>query len=382
MLPKLKTETIYDVAIIGGGLAGLTLSIQLVQKNLKVILFEKETYPFHKVCGEYISMESWDFLTRCGLDLEAFNLPQIKKLNVTAPNGNVLSHNLDLGGFGISRYKLDAALAAIATKNGVELLQNSKVDDVVFVNDEFAIIANQQIYKSKLAAGSFGKRSNIDIKLDRKFIQKPQQNAFNYVGVKYHIKLHFPSDLIELHNFEDGYCGISKVEGDTYCLCYLTSANNLRKYGNIKNMEEKALMKNPFLKKYFNEAEFLYSEPLVISQVNFSAKKAIENHILMVGDAAGLITPLCGNGMSMAMHGSFLLSRQIEGYFSGKYSRLELEKNYVKAWKQQFSLRLFIGRLIQYSFGRPEITNPMIAILKYFPSFVKRLIKLTHGKPF
>src|SRR6476659_3978963 len=47
----------YDVAIIGGGLAGLSSAIELRMAGYNVILFEQEKYPFHKVCGEYISHE-------------------------------------------------------------------------------------------------------------------------------------------------------------------------------------------------------------------------------------------------------------------------------------------------------------------------------------
>ena len=54
----------FDIAIIGGGLAGLTLSIQCANAGYNTILFEKETYPFHKVCGEYISNESLPFLEK------------------------------------------------------------------------------------------------------------------------------------------------------------------------------------------------------------------------------------------------------------------------------------------------------------------------------
>jgi len=378
-----SNDIVFDVAIIGGGLAGLTLAIQLAAKSLKVVLFEKEEFPFHKVCGEYISMESWGYLERCGIELANMELPIIKQLHVTSPNGNLVAHKLDLGGFGISRYTLDSKLADVARENGVVLFENTKVDDVVFQHGIFSLIADQSIYKAKLVAGSYGKRSNIDIKLNRKFIQKPNQNSFNYVGVKYHINMpSFPSDLIELHNFSDGYCGISKVDGDRYCLCYLTTARNLQKYGSIKNMEEKVLMQNPYLKQYFNDAEFVYAAPLVISQVNFSSKKTVEGHILMLGDAAGLITPLCGNGMSMAMHGSHLLAPLIVAFFNGELSREQLEKSYTRAWKKKFSVRLVIGRLIQYSFGRAEMTNRMIALLKHLPSVVNQLVKLTHGKPF
>ena len=43
----MHTEEEYDVAIVGGGLAGLALAIQLARERYKIILFEKEKYPFH-----------------------------------------------------------------------------------------------------------------------------------------------------------------------------------------------------------------------------------------------------------------------------------------------------------------------------------------------
>src|SRR5215208_5476201 len=82
--------------IIGGGLAGLSLSIQLAKAGYKVVLFEKEKYPFHKVCGEYISLESWNFIEQLGLPLSKMNLPIIKKLIVSSPGGKILESNLDL----------------------------------------------------------------------------------------------------------------------------------------------------------------------------------------------------------------------------------------------------------------------------------------------
>ena len=114
-------EKVYDVAIIGGGLAGLSLSILLSRSGFHVVLFEKESYPFHRVCGEYISMESWNFIIELGLDLELMALPMITTLNVSSPNGNMATHRLDLGGFGISRFLLDNELYRIAVKSGVEV---------------------------------------------------------------------------------------------------------------------------------------------------------------------------------------------------------------------------------------------------------------------
>src|SRR6202012_2587619 len=105
-------------------------------------------------------------------------------------------------------------------------------------------------------------------------------------------------DTIALHNFQGGYCGISRVENDKCCLCYLTTAANLKQNGNdIKKMEEQVLMKNPQLKRILTNATHLYEQPLTISQISFARKEQIYGHVLLSGDSAGLITPLCGNGM-------------------------------------------------------------------------------------
>ena len=141
----------YDVAIVGGGLAGLSLSILLARKGYRICVFEKETYPFHKVCGEYISMESWDFLVSLGLPLADWGLPKIQQLIVTAPNGESITELLPLGGFGISRYKLDAALAGIARKENVGLFENTKVNNIHFDNDHHQIETSAGLFISSIA---------------------------------------------------------------------------------------------------------------------------------------------------------------------------------------------------------------------------------------
>jgi flavin-dependent dehydrogenase len=346
-------------------------------------LFEKEQYPFHKVCGEYISLESWDFLVGLGVDLEKIKPPVISVLQVSAVNGKISEHKLPLGGFGISRYKLDHSLAQLARAAGVTVLENTKVSHVSFEGSIYLLETPRQQYTAKLACGSFGKRSNIDIRWQRKFIIAAKNRLNNYVGVKYHIKTNFPSDTIALHNFDNGYCGIVQIEDDKYCLCYLTTSANLQRCnGSVKEMEQAILCQNPHLQTIFSNSEFLYKEPLTISQISFDKKEQVENHVLMIGDAAGMITPLCGNGMSMALHASRLATEQIDPFLKNKISRLEMEQQYRLQWKKNFSHRLKTGRRVQRLFGHKWITNYFIALASSLPKLIDPLIRQTHGEPF
>ncbi|WP_028524634.1 NAD(P)/FAD-dependent oxidoreductase [Runella limosa] len=373
------------LGIVGGGLAGLSLAIQAARKGFEVTLFEKNTYPFHRVCGEYISLESYDFIERLGVPLSAWNLPVIKELEITSPKGTRLSEALPLGGFGLSRYQIDFELVQIARSLGVLILEKHTVSkiDYLTATDSFIISANQQTWEVDCCVGSFGKKSNLDVAWKRPFVQSQETRLNNYLGVKYHLRTDFPKDKIALHNFVDGYCGISAIEDDKYCLCYLTTAQNLKKSGSkLEQMHEQVLFRNPYLKSIFANADFLFSEPVTISQISFEPKTLVENHVLLLGDAAGMITPLCGNGMSMALHGSKIAFEWIDKYANGIISRYELETQFTTSWNQLFKRRLWVGRQIQAQFGSEFQTEVLLRSLKPFPFIVKKIISLTHGKPF
>lgn len=372
----------YDVAIVGGGLAGLAAAILLRRQGYSVILFEKETYPFHKVCGEYISLESWNFLLSLRLPLQEWNLPRIDTLLLTAPDGKTFKTGLPLGGFGISRYRLDNELALLAKAAGVHLLEKTKVDEIIS-GEGFTVRFHQQSIKARLCLAAYGKRSNLDVRWNRSFLQKGDKRLNNYVGVKYHVRADWPVNWIGLHNFENGYCGISKIENDRYCLCYMTRAENLKRSGSsIDAMQQTFLFQNPHLKQIFKGAEVLESFPITISQISFSPKSKVENGVLMLGDTAGMITPLCGNGMSIALHTAKIAATLGDQFLQGKITRSNLQKSYDREWKKHFATRLQAGRMLQSFFGSNRLSNLFVGLFRRMPFLAKPVIRLTHGAPF
>ena len=367
-----------DVIIIGGGLAGLCNAIHLSKLGKKVLLIEKNEYPKHKVCGEYISNEVLPYLDFLEVNPFDSGAVRINNFQLSTTKSNIISAKLPLGGFGISRYTLDLVLSEKAKENGVTILQDV-VLNITFLKDFFQVeTKDNNIFTSKITIGAFGKRSLLDVKMARNFIQKKSP----YLGVKIHVKGNFKEDLVALHNFKGGYCGVSKVENNAINLCYITNYATFKQYKNIEDFQEQVVFKNNYLKEIFQSSEALFEKPLSISQISFETKKPVENHILMCGDSAGMIHPLCGNGMSMAIQSAQLASNLILNYFNGEIeTRKELEKQYIRQWKRKFSLRLKAGHFIAMLFRKDTIASVLLHILKKLPFLLPIIIKQTHGKP-
>lgn len=367
-----------EIIIVGGGLAGLTAGIHLSKIGFKVTILEKNSFPKHKVCGEYISNEVLPYLNWLDITISYLKPTNITKLQFSSLKGKTINCHLPLGGFGISRYALDEFLYQKAISNGCEIIQET-VENIVFHENEFTITtSNNTILKSEIVVGAFGKRSNIDQKLNRNFINLKSP----WLAVKSHYKGDFPDDLVGLHNFTGGYCGVSKVENDIVNICYLANYKTFQNYKNIDEYQEKVVSQNPLLKAIFESYTMLFEKPLTISQISFEKKQVVENHILMIGDTAGLIHPLCGNGMAMAIHSAKIVSELIEKYYKNEIqSRTALERKYIKEWNYNFKKRLKTGRFLSNLLQKPKLAEVLIRLLIFFPFLLPLIVRKTHGKP-
>ena len=373
----MKITTTFDVIIVGGGLAGLTSAIHLSSRKKRVLLIEKNEYPKHKVCGEYISNEVLPYLNSLGINPINEGAKQITKVQISTTKSNLIKGELPLGGFGMSRYFLDNLLVKKARLNGVQILKDT-VDSIHFKKDSFTITTKSSgVFQSKITIGAFGKRSSLDQKMKRKFIQKKSP----YLAVKIHVKGVFPENLVALHNFKGGYCGVSKVEDNAINVCYITEYRSFKKHKNITDFQEQVVFKNEHLRKIFKESTPVFEKPLTISQVSFQTKNPVEDHIIMCGDTAGMIHPLCGNGMGMAISSARLASVRILQFLNGEIKTREgLEKQYLRDWNKEFKIRLKTGHFIAWLFRNQTISQIAYSILKRIPSLLPKMIKFTHGK--
>lgn len=365
-----------EVIIIGGGLAGLTSAIHLTKLGCKVVVIEKNSYPKHKVCGEYISNEVLPYFAWLDVEIESLNPTHISTLQFSSESGRTIETQLPLGGFGISRYTLDEFLYQKALSQNCEILED-QVNEVIFKDDSFEIhLASGKILTSKVVLGGFGKRSNLDVKMKRNFIEKKSP----WLGVKSHYKGDFKNDVVGLHNFKGGYCGVSKVENNLLNICYLTNFKSFKNYKNIEEFQKKIVIQNPHLKNILENSKTVFEKPLTISQICFEKKKNVEDHILMMGDTAGLIHPLCGNGMAMAIHSAKLASEQAIEFLNANISREQMEQKYTLNWNKNFKRRLWYGRILGSTFEHSKLSEILTSLITYLPFLLPVIIRKTHGK--
>ena len=365
------------ISIIGGGLAGFSAAIDLLNRNYDVVVFEKNEYPKHKVCGEFISNEVLPYLKALGLDIESLRPTNITKTVLSTHSGKTIKTDLPLGGFGISRYTLDNYLFKKVIELGGKVVKDSVIS--IDFSDNFFTISTQsnQVFKSKIVLGAFGKRSNLDIELKRNFIQQKSP----WLAVKAHYSGNFQNDLVGLHNFKGGYCGVSKVENDVINICYLVQFESFKEFKNIADFQEHIMYKNKNIKNIFEKSKMLFDNPLTISQISFEDKPKIENHVLMIGDSAGLIHPLCGNGMAMAIHSAKIVSNLVDDFLQNKISRASMESNYISIWNKTFKKRLQFGKFLSKLLLNSYLSKVTMNLIILFPFLLPIIIKKTHGKP-
>ncbi len=379
------SEQHFDVAVIGGGLAGCSAAIRLAQYGKSVVLCEAQSYPHHKVCGEFLSPECGILLKELGLTaaLQAVKPAQIHSASIIAPNGTTWTNTFHGAGIGISRYTLDHLMAEQAITCGVNLRTTTTVTDVQGnLESGFSVsIRNalgQQTIKAKTVIGAQGKRSNLDRKLERDFFKNPQP----FMGLKAHFRGSLPTGELHLYPFLGGYCGMSEIENGLINVCLLVRQDIFQSASQPSPASVEPFIvwmsqQNPALGKWFNGAERVYESWLSISQIPFVSKQVLVNDILMAGDSAGLIAPVAGDGMGMALQTGLMAADMLERYLNNQLSAADVRKKYSKLWWRTFGMRLRLSRVLQAVMLRPDWLTPGLRVMNALPILGRLLVTHT-----
>lgn len=378
---------VWDVAVIGGGPAGCSAAISLARRGLRVVLFESKTYPHDKLCGEFLSAECGGLLGDLGMGerLRALNPVNIHTVTLTAPDGSAWESRLPAPAMGLSRRVLDAALAEQAQQLGVTIREASTVKELfgnLTTGFELTIAGVKQTTTESARAviAAHGKRAALDRALGRRFLSSRQP----YVAIKAHYKGPPIPGRVELHAFPGGYCGLSEIEGGSKVVCLLVHEDTFRQHAGpgqegIQHFIEWMKAQNLYLRAWLQWATRIHERWITIAQVPFTRKPAIERDVIMAGDSAGLIVPLAGNGISMALEGGMLAADHLACYLGGDLPLADLHHNYPAAWQRRFGNRLRLGRALQPVMMHTHTASLALRLINAVPSLGLALITHTRG---
>ncbi|MFN5515424.1 MAG: NAD(P)/FAD-dependent oxidoreductase [Cyanobacteriota bacterium] len=368
---------IYDAIIVGAGLAGSSAAIQLAEQGYRVLLLEQARYPVHRLCGEFLSVEVMAIFARLGIldAVKAAGAHPINQVTLTTSQGAEFCGELPGIALGFSRYQLDRILFERAVALGVVGRQGTAVQTITgSFAAGFQVSAHQDTFCARFVLGAFGKSSSLDRQLNRPFIQQKSP----WIASKAHYQGRELLGVIELHAFPGGYCGLSSVEGGRINVCWIAHERVLKNNARDRHTPD-ALFQNPILAERLQSLERA-THPQNLAQISFAPKAPFENDLCLIGDAGGMITPLCGDGMAMALRSADLVAPLLSQLLQESLEVEAFKRLYSHAWKGEFSQRLQLGRFMHQAFIYPSLAALGVNSCRLFPALGRWLIASTRGK--
>ena len=121
-------ERLWDVVVVGAGLAGAMVALELGRRGCEVLLLERQPFPRWKVCGACLNGAAQGALARAGLDglVARAGAPRLSELRMTGWGRT--AHVALRGSVALSREALDQALVRAAVQNGVVFVQGASAE--------------------------------------------------------------------------------------------------------------------------------------------------------------------------------------------------------------------------------------------------------------
>jgi flavin-dependent dehydrogenase len=216
--------------------------------------------------------------------------------------------------------------------------------------------------RARVVAGAWGRWGRFDQQLRRAFVRDKSHRNFGF-------KRHYVRDegrgtrgTIELYSFAHGYLGVNDVEDGITNICGLVHASRLEghkgrwdSFVETIRAEEKPL-DDLYARHTPAQDGFLSSEPVI-----FRARSAVEEGIFMIGDASGVIDPLTGNGMAMALQSALVAAPFIAAALNDG-DRQRSENAYRERHAQLFGRRIAWSRRVAFLLSRPALLDAALRL--------------------
>jgi len=315
----MSDSTHHDVIVIGGGPAGSTVARYAASNGADVLVIDgRDPIGTPLQCGELVpSNDEMRRLCPAVPDMDdLFQTPESAisrrstKMHLVPPSGNSLK--FDFEGLVLNRVAHDEALVELAKLSGAKYLVDSHVDRV---EENTVVLRNGSTFSAKIIVGAGGHNDP----LRRDFWDESSLK----IPVKFVLMDGDFGDAVELHFG-------SMAPGGYAWMFPKSSGANIglgiqRKFARGRSLNQFA---DEFISNYGGEVSFRGAGSLPMSG---SIRNFVKGNYLLVGDAAGMVLPSNGAGITIAMIGGRIAGQVIAEHLSEGTPLIEYERR----WNQQ-----------------------------------------------
>ena len=367
-------ERLWDVVVVGAGLAGAMVALELGRRGCEVLLLERQPFPRWKVCGACLNGAAQGALAHAGLDglVARAGAPRLTELRMTGWGRS--AHVALEGSVALSREALDQALVRAAVERGVVFVQGASAELGPVRNGERTLTVRggerEQNVCARVvvsAAGLHGLRSrNVVGSFPPATVQ-----AGSRVGVGAVLEgggAGYGPGTVHMVVGRAGYVGLVRQEDDRLNAAAAFDAEFVRQHGSperaVRAHLESAGM--PPLPERIHRG-WKGTPPLTRRPSSLG-----EERLFLVGDAAGYVEPFTGEGMGWALWGALALAPLV---YDGVGS---WDDALVDRWAQVHRRRIRRGqrvcRMVAWGLRRPWMARVAVRVLGTVPVLARPFV--------
>ena len=326
-----------DVLVVGGGPAGSSLGYMLQQNNIRSCIVEKQAFPRAKLCGGLLTEKTVELINKT-YDQMDFPCERItSNLNLHIGTHCFSSITADSKFYLVERMAFDNWLIKKYKEAGGLLFENASITSID-LHEKIAVIGEGSEIRFKILVGADGANSKIRKYLDKKYHP-------NALCLEYDLPGSPTNDSINIY--------FSAIRSG-YGWCFPKQNHTTVGIGGAieANRDMKTLFRS-FAKSIGKEAEESKIKGALIPFGKY-VKNPCGNNIILIGDAAGFVDPITGEGIYFAIYSAKCAFEAVNSYL---HQGTELDSAYLEKIRY-IQKRIDDGNRFSRSIFFRDLTRP------------------------
>jgi flavin-dependent dehydrogenase len=362
-----------DVLIAGGGPAGLALGIAARIYGLSALVFERGASPPDKACGECLMPPAVLALDRMGvLELidpahrASIDGVRFKQVGAAPADARLPSP----GALGVRRVELTAAMMVRARRLGAEIRERASVLGYRVESDHVVAETDAGPVRARFLAAADGLHSRLRTMAG---LQAASSGPRRF-GIRQHFRVRPWSRFVEVQLTGGVEAYVTPVGPEQVGVVFLW--DDVRGSRECVSIEQ-LLHRFPSISARLIGA-VTDSRPLGAGPMACSARSRISDRFALVGDAAGYIDAITGEGLSLAFVSALTLGRILPAALESGGTRETLIAYQHETARQFRRYALVTGTMLAFA-RRPALHRPVIAALARHPEMFSAIFKFAVG---